>query len=129
MLTTFDEPDSTVSCTRRTRSNTPLQSLNLLNDPVFLEAAQGLALRALTESPGDRVEYAFELCLGRKPSAREKERLKTYLDQQLGILRNDGKAVASLLPVVPHGIDSTEGAAWVGASRVLLNLDEFITRE
>lgn len=129
MLMTFDGPDTSVACTRRSRSNTPLQSLNLLNDPVFLEAAQGLAFRTLTEAPADKVDYAFELCTGRKPAPREKERLKTYLDQQIGIFTKDQAAVATLSAWLPAGVNPTEGAAWVGLSRVLLNLDEFITRE
>lgn len=131
-LMNFDAPDSNVACTRRTRSNTPLQALNLLNDPVFLEAAQGLAMRSMTEASGsftDRLQYTFETCLSRKPSQQEKERLSKYFDQQLGILKKDSKAVTSLFPVAPDGTNSAEAAAWVGVSRVLLNLDEFITRE
>lgn len=129
MLMTFDAPDSNVACTRRSRSNTPLQALNLLNDAVFLEAAQGLALRVLSESPGDRVEYAFRLCTGRTPTEREKQRLSTYLDAQRTILGKDPAAAAKLMPVPPEGSDALEAAAWTGVGRVLLNLDEFITRE
>jgi hypothetical protein len=129
MLMTFDAPDSNVACTRRSRSNTPLQSLNLLNDPVFLEAAQGLALRVLTEPAKDRIDYAFELALGRAPSARERERFSAYLDQQSGLAEKDPESAAKLMPMAPEGISKTEAAAWAGASRVLLNLDEFITRE
>jgi len=131
-LMNFDAPDSNVACTRRTRSNTPLQALNLLNDPVFLEAAQGLALRSITEASGsfsDRLQYTFETSLARRPSQQEKERLSRYFDQQLGILKKDTKAISSLLPVTPDGANPAEAAAWVGISRVLLNLDEFITRE
>ena len=83
-----------------------MQSLNLLNDPVFFEAAGALAWRVQQEaqSPSfdDRLNYAFELCLSRKPTAREKDRLSTYFHQQQD---------------------------WAGVSRVLLNLDEFVTRE
>lgn len=129
MLMTFDAPDSNVACTRRSRSNTPLQSLNLLNDPVFLEAAQGLALRVLTEPVQDRIEHAFQLALGRSPSARERERFSAYLDQQNGLAAKDPDSAAKLMPMVPEGVSKTEAAAWAGASRVLLNLDEFITRE
>jgi hypothetical protein len=105
-LANFDEPDSDLSCTRRRASDTALQSLNLLNDPVFFEAAGALAWRIQREAPGtgfdDRLDYAFELCLARKPSARERDRMATYFHQQQD---------------------------WTGLSRVLLNLDEFITRE
>jgi hypothetical protein len=127
-LMTFDAPDSTIACTRRTRSNTPLQALNLLNDPVFLEAAQGLAARVM-QAKGDKLTFAFETALGRSPSTREKERIATYLDQQIGLLRKNPKQAADLMPAAPEGSDIIEAAAWVGVSRVLLNLDEFITRE
>ena len=116
MLMNFDEPDSNTTCTRRGRSNTPLQALNLLNDPVFFEAAQALATRVLEEMPGglpQRMDYAFELVLARQPSAHERERLMEYFEQQKQLLAKD----------------PLDTAAWVGVSRVLLNLDEFITRE
>ena len=129
MLMNFDSPGGSVSCARRSRSNTPLQALNLLNDPVFTEAAQALAIRVLNDSPGDRLDYAFQLCLGRAPKAREKERLGRYLDAQISLMRKDAEAVATLMPLPPEGMDAAEAAAWVGVSRVLLNLDEFITRE
>jgi len=83
-----------------------LQSLNLLNDPVFFEAAAALAKRVEAQAPGasfgEKLNTAFELCLGRRPSPREKDRLATYFDKQQD---------------------------WAGITRVLLNLDEFITRE
>jgi hypothetical protein len=106
--------------------------LNLLNDPVFFEAAQALAARVLREAPpafGDRLDYAFAISLARKPATRERERLAAYYDQQAQLLRRDSSSAALLLPVRPEGIDAAEAAAWVGVSRVLLNLDEFLTRE
>jgi cytochrome c553 len=132
MLMTFDAPDSNVACTRRSRSNTSLQALNLLNDPVFVEAAQALAYRLLNDRAGtaaDRIDYGFSLCIGRSPNEREKQRLSSYFDQQIGILQKDPSAAESLLTLRPDGVDPVEAAAWVGVSRVLLNLDEFITRE
>jgi len=116
MLMNFDAPDGAVSCTRRGRSNTPLQALNLLNDEVFFEAATALAWRVEREGGAtlaDRLDYAFRLCLSRPPSERERERLAAFHDQQARIFEKEGGA---------H-------PAWVGVSRVLLNLDEFITRE
>jgi hypothetical protein len=95
LLANFDAPRSTVAACRRTRSNTPLQALNLLNDPVFLEAAEQLGKRAKT------VEEAFELALLRKPTAAERARLERFQAE------NNTTLMAS----------------------VLLNLDEFITRE
>ena len=78
MLTTFDAPDSTTACARRERSNTPLQALTLLNDPVFFECAQALG-RRMTSLGGDttsKLRFAFEQCLGRAPSRDEKARLE-----------------------------------------------------
>ncbi len=128
-LSNFDTPDMNVSCARRSRSNTPLQALNLLNDPVFLEAAQGLALRILREAPARRIDYAFTVALGRGPTAKEKDRFSTYIEQQTAVLRRDPGSAEALMPLHPDGTNPIESAAWVGASRVLLNLDEFITRE
>ncbi|HWB99612.1 MAG TPA: DUF1553 domain-containing protein, partial [Bryobacteraceae bacterium] len=131
-LMNFDEPNSNLSCTRRQRSNTPLQALNLLNDPVFFEAARGMAFRLVREAPQGfrkRLDYAFQLTLSRPPSARETERLARYYDQQLGDLQTNEKARAALFPNQIEGVPQTEAAAWVGLSRVILNLDEFINRE
>jgi len=132
MLMNFDEPDSNTTCTRRGRSNTPLQALNLLNDPVFFEAAQALATRVLEEMPGglpEKMDYAFQLVLARRPSAGERDRLMQYFDQQKQLLAADPKAAENMQPFHPQGVDPLDAAAWVGVSRVLLNLDEFITRE
>jgi hypothetical protein len=132
MLMNFDEPDSNTTCTRRGRSNTPLQALNLLNDPVFFEAAQALATRVLEETSGglpERMDYAFELVLARPPSAHERARLMEYFEQQKQLLAKDKKAPENMQPFRPQGVDPLDAAAWVGVSRVLLNLDEFITRE
>ncbi len=71
-LTVFDAPEALSTCTRRNRSNTPLQALTLLNDQGFFEFAQALASRIVHESTaddGDRIVYAFRLCLGRQPSS------------------------------------------------------------
>ena len=70
-LMTFDQPDTTQSCPRRERSNTPLQALNSLNDPVLLECAVGLADRVLEHTAAsftERLNYAFRLALSRLPS-------------------------------------------------------------
>ncbi|MCC7154648.1 MAG: PSD1 domain-containing protein [Bryobacterales bacterium] len=128
-LMNFDAPDSNVTCSRRRRSNTPLQALNLLNDPVFVEAAQALAVRLLQEPSPDRLERAFLLTLGRKPTARERERLRKFLDEQASGAAKNEAAAATLVPFVPEGRKVAETYAWTGVSRVLLNLDEFITKE
>ena len=111
LLTTFDAADAQVACTRRNRSNTPLQALHLANDPVFVEIADALGKRILKEGPADdagRIDFAFQVCFARKPSTTERERLLAYRNGLNG---------------------SAPEKAWMMVSRVLLNLDEFITRE
>jgi hypothetical protein len=128
----FDEPNANLACTRRERTNTPLQALNLLNDPVFFDAAQGLAYRILRESTGpfrDRLNYAYEVTLGRQASAREAERMGRFLDDTSRTLTANPQTVAALFPNQLEGVSQAEAAAWVELSRVLLNLDEFITRD
>jgi hypothetical protein len=138
-LMNFDTPNSNLSCTRRERTNTPLQALNLLNDPVFFGAAQGLALRVLREGPSrnpsgntsfrDRLNYAFEVTLGRAPSGHELERLGIFFDEAIRNLRDQPQTVAAMFPNRLEGVPQLDAAAWVELSRVLLNLDEFMTRE
>ena len=133
-LMTFDAPDANTACTRRPRSNTPLQALTLANDRVFVEAAQGLAMRVLKESPSaaepERLRYAFRLCFAREPSAVESSRLAALLAgqrQTFAAAEEDAKKVAPAN--VPPGSSIADAAAWTAVARVLLNLDEFITRE
>ena len=124
MLMNFDAPDSFTSCARRRRSNSPLQALNLLNDPVFFEAAQSLALRLLRDSPPEqRIEHAFLLALGRPPTGRERERMERFLREHSAALQAREGQSQALLPLQPGH------AAWASAARALLNLEEFITRE
>ncbi len=117
-LVTFDAPKAVLASCRRDRSNTPLQALNLLNDPVFVESAQSFAYRILTSAPPDpgaRIDWAFFAALGRPASPAEKDRLAIYLDAQSKFAAPDPS--------------SAELAAWTGVASVILNLDEFITRE
>jgi hypothetical protein len=111
LLTTFDGADAQTACTRRNRSNTPLQALHMANDPVFVELAGGLGRRVQKEGPADdagRVDYAFELCFARTPTAAERGRVLKYLEAQK---------------------KAKPDTAWTMTARVLMNLDEFITRE
>jgi mono/diheme cytochrome c family protein len=138
-LTVFDAPDGTSTCTRRIRSNTPLQALTLLNDPAYLELARGLAARILREGPQDdaaRIAWAFRLCLGREPTAREAQRLELFLKQQMAAFAESPKEARALLLAgavkgtpAPADSEVATWAAWTAYARVLLNLDEFITRE
>src|SRR5262249_29167086 len=124
-LLVFDAPESTTSCTRRNRSNTPLQALTLLNDQAFFEFAQGLAARVLREAKpddGERIRHAFRLCLARSPTDRETARLQRLVD-------SIEPTPEELKVKPPAGLDAKEYAVWTTLARVLLNLDEFITRE
>ena len=114
----FDAPDGFSACTRRLRSNTPLQALTLLNDEQFFEFAGALAKRIESEAPADlpaRVTYAFQLCLTRPPTAAERERLVAAFHAQLAAAEGDDSA--------------RRREAWLILARALLNLDETITRE
>ena len=133
-LTTFDAPIGVQSCTRRLRSNTPLQALTLLNDPAYFEIARALAERILTERPAqasdrDRLEYALSICLGRKGTDREIKTLETVLLRERVELEPapDKKGGIRKSPAEQGG--KADSSAWVTVARVLLNLDEFVTRE
>jgi mono/diheme cytochrome c family protein len=120
-LMVFDAPNAVQACTRRVRSNTPLQALTLLNDEASMEFARALAGRVLDEAPeasdSARLDLAFRLCLSRPPSPRERAALQSVLAQE----RDESRAEA--------GSASDHNAPWNTVARVLLNLDEFITRE
>jgi mono/diheme cytochrome c family protein len=132
-MTVFDFPDANVTCTRRNRSNTPLQSLTLANDQQFVEIAQGLAVRVLKAALADdaaRLRFAFRVCLAREPKAAEQRRLEKLLSQQRTEFAANLKEAERLTPpLVPVQANVQEFAAWTAVARVLLNLDEFITRE
>lgn len=132
MLTTFDAPRFNTTCTRRVRSNTPLQSLTLSNDQSMIELARGFAQRIQRDSNGSvegGLDLAFHVALSRSPSPVEMDRLVTYWQsvQQDFALHPD--AAAELLGVKEATESSSEQAAWVAMCRVLMNLDEFITKE
>ncbi len=138
-LTTFDAPSGNVTCTRRVRSNTPLQSLTMANDAAFVEIAQVLSARVLRESPSpsaeERLRLAFRLCLAREPDEYETTRLLAFLGKERAAAESaDAAGAASRtqstsLKDKPPGAARPEVAAWTAVARVLLNLDEFITRE
>jgi hypothetical protein len=132
-MTVFDFPDANVTCTRRNRSNTPLQSLTLANDQQFVEFAQGLAARVLKDAPAEdaeRLRYAFRTCFAREPGTAEKQRLDKLLTQQRTAFAANLKDAEELTPpLLAVSATVQEFAAWTAVARVLLNLDEFITRE
>ena len=128
----FDAPDSSISVCRRERSNTALQALNLLNDPVFMECARSLALRILQEAPASwegRLDHAYRLCLGRPPSSQELERFRQFFTRQNEILDGEPESVQQLTSGAVLEFQPLQVATWVAAGRAILNLDEFITRE
>jgi len=134
MMKAFDSADANVACTNRERSNTPLQALMLLNDPVFTEFAQALGLKVVRECRADRdtrIAYAFRLCLGRQPNENEIRVLGEVYDIHRSLYTADVQSAAKLLANVPLPSDTTmvEAASWLAVARTLLNLDEFITRE
>ena len=135
-LQVFDAPTGESSCPRRVRSDTPLQALTTLNDPVFVEAAQAMALRVWEHGGKDdrsRMEYAFELCTGRKPRANEVTVLYSFLhDENDFFADRTARAVQVAAQDVknpPQDVNLEKVAAWTMVSRVLLNLDETITKE
>ena len=131
-LVNFDMPDRTAAECTRERSNTPLQALNLLNDSVFVEAARSLALHVLEASGGDTtrgLREAFRRCLSRDPDESELQHLRDYLAAQMAIFDSEPERAAEFMPLSVAGVDRIEAAAWTGVASVLLNLDEFITRE
>jgi mono/diheme cytochrome c family protein len=132
MLMNFDGPKTVQSLCKRDRSNTALQALNLLNDPVFMEAAAALAYESLSDGPApfrQRAAEAFERSLGRQPSAKELDGLEKYFLREKAIVDKNPSAAAGRYVTLPGGVQPVEMAAWVAVSSVLLNLDEFITRE
>ena len=132
-LIVFDAPNGNVTCTRRVRSNTPLQALTLANDVQFVECALALATDVMQLAPtelSERAKWLFRRCLARDPSPAELARLMQFVQQQVTNYEVDVEAADELLG--PHGgstIQRVELAAWSATARVLMNLDEFITRE
>jgi hypothetical protein len=138
-LQTFDSPTGDISCVRRTRSNSPLQALTTLNEVLFVEAARALALKTVREggvTNRQRMIFAFRATLSRKPSEaeisellglfnRQRERLLAGELNAWNLATNDPDKAFAL----PKNVKMEELAAWTAVARVLLNLDETITKE
>lgn len=135
-MATFDAPNREVCIVRRARTNTPLQALVTLNDPVYVEAAQALARRIAAHAgptPAERAAYGFHLCLIRPPSDAELARLTELYQHsrdRFAHAPDDARQLATdPLGPLPAGTDPAELAAWTVVANVLLNLDEmFMTR-
>ncbi len=139
MLHAFDAPNGDISCVRRARSNTPLQALTTLNEPLFMDAARALAMKTMKEGgPTDeqRLTFVFRRVLSRRPAPQESVELLGLLHRQrqrfISGELNPWNLVTSdpdkPFPL-PKGAKMEELAAWTAVSRVLLNLDETITKE
>jgi hypothetical protein len=134
-LTTFDAPERTVCNVRRLRTNTPLQALVTLNDPVFVEAAQGLARRIVGrggDTTAAKVDFAFRTVLVRPPTEKEARRLAALFDKARAQYEKDSaKALAIAtkpLGPAPKDMNVADLAAWTVVANVLLNLDETLAK-
>ena len=131
--TVFDAPKRTTACVRRNRSDTPLQALTMLNDAVFVEAAQAMARRVIKEGPDDtagRIRYAFLVCLSRPPDKDETQWVEQFYKRQLARFES-GKAKPDAVTDENAGAASDNlcsQAAWTMVCRAILNLDETITK-
>jgi hypothetical protein len=135
-LLAFDAPPAETACTRRVRSNTPLQALTTLNEKTFVEAAQAMGLRIMKQGGDDdrhRATYAFRLSTGRTPSEPELQSVVSFYDEQFRYFEDrtsDALKVGSISQTnIPPNVNLHKVAAWAMVTRALLNLDETITKE
>lgn len=138
-MASLDAPNGDFACARRIRSNTPLAALTGLNEPIFVESARAFALRILREGGSfdpQRIHYAYQLCMSREPSEQEREAILELLASQRQRIAEGwlnpreiatGKA-DQLPPDLPESATPQDAAAWTIAARVLLNLDETISK-
>jgi len=133
-LATFDAPTREVCALRRSRSNTPLQALVTLNDPVYVEAARALG-RRMAKADGtvsDHARFGFRLCLARPPYAHELDRLVDFYQAARADYENHPEAAQALASPAagsaPQVEDAAELAAWTAVGNVLLNLDEMLMK-
>ena len=134
---TFDAPDRAACVVQRSRTNTPLQALTLLNDPAYIEMAFALAGRMMTNRPdatdAERAAYGFRLCVARRPSSRESGILMATYRRELESFRSRPGTAKQLIDDIrrwkpPAGVDPDRLAAWFAVANLLLNLDETITK-
>jgi len=133
-MSTFDAPNREVCTLRRDRTNTPLQALVTLNDPVYIEAAQALG-RRMSSHPGettDQIAYGFRLCVARSPNDAELKQLATLYSSVQGRLQENPQAAMKLAtdPIgpLPQDASAVDLAAWTVVGNVLLNLDEMFMK-
>lgn len=138
VLSSFDAPNADFSCVRRIRTNTPLSALTSLNEPIFVESAQSLALRILTEggdSTESRTRYGYLLTTGRPANQNEIKEIAHLIDSQSQRLAEGWLNTQEIAfidpdnpPELPDGITPRDVASWAIASRVLINLDETLNK-
>jgi hypothetical protein len=134
-MATFDAPSRELCTVRRIRTNTPLQALVTLNDPVFVEAAQGLARRIVREGGdtiAERARFGLQLCLCRPPTDAQVDQLVKLFTGEFEAYRNVEQAALQLatdpLGPLPAGMPASELAAWTVVANVLLNLDGVLSK-
>jgi hypothetical protein len=133
-LMTFDCPDANTTNVKRTVSNTPLQALTTLNAESYAEAAKALAKRVLEDkalaNDDERLTRAFRLCVSRAPAEKEIKSLRALLyDSRAWYAGHKDEAKSLTKGYESKGIATDELAAWTATARIVLNLDEFVTRE
>lgn len=126
MLSAFDGPDRDNACTRRSLSNTPIQALTIANDATFIEMAQSFGKKIVSSGKTDstRVEFAFVTAFSRLPTKQESDRILGFWKRRHEFYQTDEKQTVAMA-----GTNDPALAAWTATARVLMNLDEFITRE
>ena len=130
-LMVFDFPNSNVTCTRRVRSNTPLQALTLANDLQFIECARALAARIIAHqaSPQASIDRLFQMTLAREPSSMERAEFIVWLESQRDAFSRETEDARRFTDQSDISAEATvEFAMWTAGARVLMNVDEFITR-
>ena len=134
---TFDASERMTCVTRRSRSNTPLQALVLLNDPVYTDAAFAFGRRMLSESPDNtdasRIDHGFRIAVSRQPTAKEVKLLQELLNSERKALAANSKKVELIIEDhssidIPESVNTNELAAWYVVAATILNLDETITK-
>jgi hypothetical protein len=134
-MATFDAPSRETCTLRRQPTNTPLQALVTLNDPVYVEMAQALGRRVVREGGAtlpDRARYALNLALARPPTPQQVQTLTALYEKELTYYRAHAKDASALatdpLGPLPAGMDPAEQAAWTVVGNVLLNLDGVLNK-
>jgi len=131
-LVNFDAPSREFCTVRRPRTNTPLQALTTLNDPVFFGAAQAMGRRILKEagsSATERATYGFRLCVSRHPTQKELDQLLAFYSSELSRFQADSAIACQVTGAKVAGVETPELAAWTMVSNLLLSLDETLTKE